>query len=113
MLTLAQDEGAGERLGDALGDPGRAVLVADVLGEHGELVAAEAGDGVARAQGLLDPGGDGREQLVAGGMTEAVVDELELVEVEEEHRNRGLAAGRHRERVPQSIEEEVPVREAR
>ena len=50
----------------ALGDPGRPVLVADILGEHGELVAAEARDGVARAQRLLEPGGDGREQLVAG-----------------------------------------------
>ena len=48
VLPPAQDERPGERLGDALGDPRGAALVADVLGEDGELVAAEAGDGVAR-----------------------------------------------------------------
>ena len=85
----AQDEGPGERLGDPLGDPGRAALAADVLGQDRELVAAEAGDRVARAQRLLEPRGDRREQLVAGRVAEAVVDELELVEVEEEHRDRG------------------------
>ena len=33
------------------------------------------------------------EELVAGGVAEAVVDDLELVEVQEEHRDRGLAPG--------------------
>ena len=80
-------------------------LVVDVLGEHRELVAAEAGDGVARPQGLLDARGDSGEQLVAGRVPEAVVDELELVEVEEEHGDRGPATGRHRQGVLQAIEE--------
>ncbi len=108
----AQDQGAGERLGDPLRDPGRAALVVDVLGEHRELVAAEAGDGVARPQGLLDTRGDGGEQLVAGRVPEAVVDELELVEVEEEHGDRDPATGRHRQGVLQAVEEEAAVRES-
>ena len=85
VLPAAQDEGPGERLGDALGDPRGAVLAADVLGEDGEFVPAEAGHGVRGAQGLLDPGGDRGQQLITGGMSETVVDQLELVEVQEEH----------------------------
>ena len=112
MLAVAQDEGPRQRLRDPLGDPGRAALVPDVLGEHGELVAAEARDRVSGAQRLLDPGGHGGEQLVAGGVAEAVVDELELVEVEEEHRDRGLAPAGDREGVLEPVEEEVAVGQA-
>ena len=112
VLAVAQDEGPRERLRDPLGDAGGATLVPDVLGEDRELVPAEARDRVSRAQRLLDPGGDGGEELVAGGVAEAVVDELELVEVEEEHRDRGLAPGGHREGVLEPIEEEVAVGQA-
>jgi hypothetical protein len=45
-------------------------------------------------------------------VTQAVVDELELVEVEEEDRDRGAAAGRHREGVLEAIEEEVAIRQS-
>ena len=41
------------------------------VAEHDELVAAEAGDHVARAQHGLQPGGDGDEQPVAGGVARA------------------------------------------
>jgi hypothetical protein len=90
-------------------NPGRAALVPYVLGEDGELVSAEARDRVSRAQRLLDPGGDRGEKLVTRGMAEAVVDDLELIEIEEEHRDGRLAAGRDRERVLEAVEEEVSV----
>ena len=53
--------------------------------QDGELVAAEAGDGVAVAKGRLHALRDRLQQLVADVVPERVVDELEAVEIEEEH----------------------------
>ena len=52
--------------------------------EHGELVAAEPGDQVLLADGAAQALGDLDQQPVAGLVAEAVVDDLEVVEVEEE-----------------------------
>ncbi len=54
--------------------------------EQRELVAAEAGEQVAVAQVLGQPDADVRQQLVADVVTEAVVDLLELVHVEQQQR---------------------------
>ena len=53
---------------------------------HDEFVAAEAGGGVDRANFVLQPARDADQQGVADGVAEAVVDELESIEVEEEQR---------------------------
>ena len=58
--------------------------------DHGELVAADPGGDVGRAQALAERGGDAGEQLVAGGVAVEVVDGLEAVEVD--HRERGALA---------------------
>ena len=57
----------------------------DVVGEDRELVAPEPGERVAPAQSLLEPPADRDQELVAGGVPQAVVDDLEAVEVEEQH----------------------------
>ena len=54
--------------------------------QHRELVAAESGGGVADPHRLLDAAGDLDEHLVADRVAEGVVDRLEVVEVEEQHR---------------------------
>ena len=59
----------------------------DRLDEHRELVAAEAGHRVAGADRVAQPVGDLDQQLVAGGVAEAVVDLLEAVEVQEQDRH--------------------------
>ncbi len=59
--------------------------VRPVLHQYRELVAAQPDHQVALAHTVAHPGGHGHEQLVAGGMAEAVVDELEVVQVEEQH----------------------------
>ena len=65
---------------------------AEVGAEQGELVAAEAGQGVAAAQDLGQASGDRAQQLVADGVSVGVVHELEVVDVQEEHRYRtGMA----------------------
>ena len=57
-----------------------------------ELVAAEARDQVAGAQHAPHALGDDLEQVVAGAVAERVVDHLEVVEVDEQHRDL-VAAG--------------------
>ena len=80
-----------ERLRERGVDPARRPRVAsssvgDLLEQHRELVAAEAGHGVARPRSTLRCGrATAHQQLVADRVAEAVVDHLEAVEVEEEH----------------------------
>ena len=69
---------------DPLGDAFD-LLDGDVVVEHDcELVAAKTRDEIFGAERLLDPTADLRQCLVAGRMTEPVVDGLEAVEVEHE-----------------------------
>ena len=69
-------------------------FLVDVRQQHGELIAAESRDAQrlrdSRAQSHADVG----QELVTGGMAERVVDVLEPVEVEQQHRKRP-AVGEH------------------
>jgi hypothetical protein len=56
--------------------------------EHGELVAAEARDRVGAARGVEQAPRHQRQQVVAGGVAQRVVDVLEVVEVDEQHGRR-------------------------
>ena len=86
----------------------------DVLGEHGELVAAEPRQHVARAQLRLQPPGDGDQESVADHVAEAVVDQLEAVEVDEQHGVAGRRdARRLRNRALEQLAEQRAVRAAR
>ena len=53
-----------------------------------ELVAAEAGDRVAGPEAALEPLADRDEERVADGVAEALVDDLEPVEVEQDQGDR-------------------------
>ena len=64
----------------------RVLAVGGLLDEDGELVAAETRRRVGCTQHRLQAVGNAGEQLVAGHVSEAVVDLLEVVEVEEQHR---------------------------
>ena len=80
---------------ETLGRDARAVE-RDPVQQDGELVAAEARDLVVRAHERADEAGQLDEDLVAGGVPERVVDDLEVVEVEEEEgRRRPAARARH------------------
>ena len=72
-------------------DPQRLVL-GGVRHQHGELVAAEARDGVDVPDHAEDPARDLDQDPVAGAVPETVVDRLELVEVEQQDARRPLAA---------------------
>ena len=103
--------GARERFEDPLGGVGGVLCAADVLEQDGELVAAEAGGGVARADAGVQALGDLQQHRVAGGVAEAVVDRLEVVEVHEDHGEPAALAPGPRDRVPHPLDEQRAVGE--
>ena len=90
-LTTSSWPSIVERLAERVLDPLRRPRAArprrvDVVEQDRELVAAEPGDRVAGPQVAASSRRAKRDQqLVADGVAEAVVDELEAVEVEEQH----------------------------
>ena len=83
-----------------------------MLGEHDELVAAEARDRVLGPQRGGDAVGGAAQHLVAARVAEAVVDRLEAVEVEEQHGQRGVLALQPADRVVEAVEEQHAVGQA-
>ena len=72
---------------DALG----AGVIAQVGQQYRELVTAHACHCVAIAQALADPSPSFNEELVALGVAQRVIDFLEVIQVDEEHRHALLA----------------------
>jgi hypothetical protein len=88
-----------DRDGDGVGERARLRGRAD-RGDDDELVAAGPPDEGAAAGHGADPAADGAQHLVADRVAEAVVDRLEVVEVDEQHRDeRGLARALGEQRV--------------
>ncbi len=81
--------------------------------QHGEFVAAEPRSGVALAQTASDPLRGRAQQSVTGGVPEGVVDELEAVEVDEEHGEVIAVAPRGRDRLVEPVGEQRPIGETR
>src|SRR5215213_569093 len=93
------------------GDVHRLAVTVEV-GEHGrELVAAESGDAVGRAQGLLQALPDGLEHPVADLVTEVVVHRLEAIEVEVQHREVRLMTADAGDGGLEPVEDQHAVRE--
>ncbi len=84
---MGELEGQAERLQHALGDGDGVLVVEQVLAQDHELVAAEPGERLVPAQRVADALGDRDQQLVTLAVAEAVVDHLEAIEVEEQHRD--------------------------
>ena len=103
--------GALPGVGDALGDGDRLGLGLDLAADD-ELVAAEPRDGVRAADDVLQAAAERDQQLVAGLVAERVVDRLELVDVEQQHRDVALRALRAGERLADAVVEERAVRQA-
>ena len=91
-------------------DVGRPVNAFD---ENRELIAAEPRDRVGSPHTVAEPLTDRDQKLIAGGMAEGIVDVLEVIDVEQKHRE-GLAACalRRVERVRHTIEEQRAVRKS-
>jgi hypothetical protein len=85
-LFAADRERLLHELEHAAGERVRVDLAADALAHHHELVATEAGYQVAGTQRVTQARREIDEQLVAGRVPHAVVEDLEPVDVQEEHR---------------------------
>lgn len=91
------------------GHHGGIVDVVHVFEDDGELVAANAGDGVAGAQGVGEAARDQAQQVVADIVPERVVDGLEVVEVDEHHHRAFLALPGARDDLFEPLVKEVAV----
>ena len=89
LLVLPELEGVLERVEQALGDQFGAGVQRELLGDHHELVPAEAPERVGPADHAVQARGDRLQELVADGVAEGVVDALEVVEVDEQRRRTG------------------------
>ena len=85
---------------------------ASVVDQHRELVAAEPRGGVAGAQAAREPLAHDRSSVVARRVAEAVVDGLEVVEVDEQHGELAAVALEPRRRVVDAVAEQRLVGEA-
>ena len=111
QLGAVQLVARGQVLGQAR-RPGVDLLFAAVAGQqHHEFVAAEARRLVAGLQQGLDAPGHRLQQQVADAVAEAVVDRLEAVQVDEQHRRQappaallGQGAGGHLDELPAVVQ---------
>ena len=110
-MRPASSNGSGERVEHALGQRGRVGIVGERLAQHGELVAAEPGDGVGRAHDRDEPLRERHEQRVAGVVAERLVDELEAVDAELDDGERAAAALQAGEGLADAVGEEGAARE--
>ncbi len=104
-------EGPRQRLGQAARQRDDVLGLLNFLGHDRELVAAETAHRVDVADGVAQAPRDLDQQEIAHGMTERVVDLLEPVEVDAQHRDAGPSALGAHERALQAIVEQEPVRQ--
>ena len=84
---------------------------ADVRAQDDELVAREPAHHVALARRRLEPPGQLLQELVTAGVAERVVDELEAVDVDEEHGQVGLVLHRDHQLAVELVVEGLTVAE--
>ena len=109
-LVVAEANRAHKRLLDTICNGGRLFHVLHTVQENDELITPEARDGIVGSDNLAQPPCDGHQQLVAQRVTQAVVDHLEAIEVQEEHREDVITAPVHAgQSVAQPVDEERPV----
>jgi hypothetical protein len=111
-VAVLERERLRQRLEQALRDGDRVVRAADVLADEDELVAAEAGGHLVAADGRAQALGDRQQEAVAGVVAEAVVDDLEAVEVDEQDGDAAAASAGPVERALQAVHQQQPAREA-
>ena len=109
----SSSSGSAERVEDPLGGLDRRLQIVDVLEQDRELVAAEPGGGVGRADARRDALRHLEQHPVADGVPEAVVDGLEVVEVDEQHGHAHALAQRPGHRVADALVEQRAVGEMR
>ncbi len=87
--------------------------VGEVRQEHDKLIAASAGQHRSIGQGLLQPDRHGAQDLVAESTAEGVVDHLEMVEIEVQHRHGPLELKRGGQSLARPIFEQAQIGQPR
>jgi hypothetical protein len=105
--------GLGDGGQDALGNVHHLLLVQQLVAQHDELVPTDPSHGVLRAKDAIQAPCHLDQKLVSCGVPEAVVDELEIVEVEEYQGDLPAASRLASQRVAESIHQQAAVRQAR
>ena len=108
-LVAVEVERRGERLEHAAAELLRAVGLLETDLDDRELVAADAGDGIGLAHAGLQALGAALDQQVAGGMAQQVVDVLEAVEIDADHRRDVAAPADRRHRLLEALAEQLAV----
>ena len=106
-VVAVDPERAGEGVQHPLGH--HIGVVGAALEEQGEFIAADSGGGVAGTNALGDALPCLDEEIVGGGVAQAVVDEFEVIEVDGDHGHRTVVTCPQRHRVGQSIGEQGAV----
>ena len=101
-----------EGFDDPLGDAAGGWHVGRAGQQDGELVAAQTRHRVRLAQRLAQARADQLEQAVPDQVAERVVDFLEAVEIEQQHRHRLVRTPRRVDRLRDAVVEQGPVRQA-
>ena len=110
MRERVDGEGLPERELDAMGDRERIVNTAHRLDDHDELVTTEVTDERVGPNDLLEPGAERQQEVIAGGVPQAVVHHLEAVEVEQQHRGAPRRAVRACDGTVESIDDGAAIR---
>ena len=87
------------------------VILVGGFEQDAEFVAADPGDDVAVTDALGQQVGDLDQRLVAGAMAERIVDHLQAVEIDEQHRRVDPVAVDPRDQPLELAHEAAPVRE--
>ena len=85
----------------------------DILQDDDELIAAKPGDHVASPHAAPQPAADLGQQAIAGVMAEEIVDDLEAIEIDEQHRQLPVPAPRQLDGKVQQLVEQLAVRQVR
>jgi len=107
---VAADEWRGQNAADALRDRLELVTLIDVRHDDRELVAAQTPDELFAPQRAAQALRDFSQNLVAGTMTDGIVDRLESVDVDKQHRDADAQAFGFRDRLIELRQQRDPVR---
>ena len=108
-LGALEREGDGQLGLQPLGDQCRLAGVLDPVDDHHELVTAEPGDEVGRADDRAQAAGHRHQQGITRPVTEGVVHRLEPVEIEEQEGGPDTAAPPAGQGAFEELDEQRPV----
>ena len=107
-----QLKGLTEGEADLFGDAGNAFCCTGIFQQYDKLIARQARRRIGLTDAAQQTLSDHLQQLVAGLVTETVVDLLELVQIEEQQRQLRLLAFGARQGNVQAVEQQGPVGQA-